>query len=300
MPRFVRTAAMLSAFVAGAFCPWAATGTGVIRLLIIYMMFTVMLQVHFSDYSLRIVHLWILLANLAVGVGAWAIFTALGMPTLAAIAFFTGITPTATAAPVVTGMLGGRIDFVICSFVVTNIGVALLLPVLIPMTIGAPVGKIFLDVVKSLCIVLLIPAAAALPIRLFYRNAAKLAQKLSKTSFYVWVVTVFLIVANASAFFISPQAPRIDLIFEAAILSLAICAVNFSLGYWLGGRHFKHETSQSLGQKNTTLTIYLALVYANPAVSLGPIFYVLWHNLWNTWQLSRHHEKKRFADHRNH
>jgi BASS family bile acid:Na+ symporter len=28
-------------------------------------------------------------------------------------------------------------------------------------------------------------------------------------------------------------------------------------------------------------------VYANPLVALGPTFYVLWHNLWNSWQLYR-------------
>jgi hypothetical protein len=45
------------------------------------------------------------------------------------------------------------------------------------------------------------------------------------------------------------------------------------------------EASQSLGQKNTTFTIYLALTFANPLVALGPTCYVLWHSLWNSWQL---------------
>ena len=59
----------------------------------------------------------------------------------------------------------------------------------------------------------------------------------------------------------------------------------------IGGREFPREASQSLGQKNTSFTIYLALTYANPLVALGPTCYVLWHNLWNSWQLhqSRHH-----------
>ncbi len=58
----------------------------------------------------------------------------------------------------------------------------------------------------------------------------------------------------------------------------------------IGGREFAREASQSLGQKNTSFTIYLALTYANPLVALGPTCYVLWHNLWNSWQLhqSRH------------
>ena len=50
---------------------------------------------------------------------------------------------------------------------------------------------------------------------------------------------------------------------------------------------FPREGSQCLGQKNTTFTIYLALAYTSPVVALGPTFYVLWHNLWNSWQLHR-------------
>ena len=66
---------------------------------------------------------------------------------------------------------------------------------------------------------------------------------------------------------------------------MGICALNFLLGAWIGGKEFRREASQALGQKNTTFTIYLAMVYANPLVALGPTFYVLWHNLWNSFQL---------------
>jgi BASS family bile acid:Na+ symporter len=33
------------------------------------------------------------------------------------------------------------------------------------------------------------------------------------------------------------------------------------------------------------------MTYANPLVALGPTFYVLWHNLWNSWQLHRRHRR---------
>ncbi|MEK7414548.1 MAG: hypothetical protein AAB263_14635, partial [Planctomycetota bacterium] len=46
------------------------------------------------------------------------------------------------------------------------------------------------------------------------------------------------------------------------------------------------EASQSLGQKNTTLTIWMAATFANPIVALAPTFYVLWHNLVNAAQLA--------------
>ncbi|MBR2374427.1 MAG: transporter, partial [Lentisphaeria bacterium] len=43
--------------------------------------------------------------------------------------------------------------------------------------------------------------------------------------------------------------------------------------------------SQSLGQKNTTLTVYLALIYAGPLAAIGVISYVFWHNTYNAIQL---------------
>ena len=70
-----------------------------------------------------------------------------------------------------------------------------------------------------------------------------------------------------------------------ALLSAAICFVNFYFGRFIGGRRYRREASQVLGQKNTTLTIFLALTYANPLVALGPTFYVIWHNAWNACQL---------------
>jgi BASS family bile acid:Na+ symporter len=74
---------------------------------------------------------------------------------------------------------------------------------------------------------------------------------------------------------------------EIAVATSLVCAANFALGWAIGGRQFRREASQSLGQKNTTMTIYLALAYASPLVALGPTCYVVWHNLWNSWQLHR-------------
>ena len=72
-----------------------------------------------------------------------------------------------------------------------------------------------------------------------------------------------------------------------AAVSALSCAGSFAIGRLLGGSEFRREASQSLGQKNTSFTIYLALAHVSPLVALGPTFYVLWHNLWNAWNLHR-------------
>ena len=66
-----------------------------------------------------------------------------------------------------------------------------------------------------------------------------------------------------------------------------ICILNFRLGGLLGGERFRQEASQSLGQKNNSFVIWIALTFINPLVAMGPTFYILYHNLYNSWQIYR-------------
>ncbi len=283
---YFRNLTLLAAFVAGYFCPWAACMSWLIRWLIVAMMFLVMLQIRFAWNSIRRTHFYILFANLAIGIGGWYIFKQLGNDTLAEVAFFTGITPTATAAPVIVGLLGERIEFAVNAFMVTNFSMACLFPVMIPVAIGKPAPSVFSHVILSLLLVVGIPLAIALPIRRFYKNYREIPKKLKNVSFFTWVVAVFLIIANASAFLRS-QGSSIDkhLVWQIALLSAVICFINFFFGQFIAGKRYRREASQVLGQKNTTLTIFLAITYADPLVALGPSFYVIWHNAWNACQL---------------
>jgi BASS family bile acid:Na+ symporter len=69
--------------------------------------------------------------------------------------------------------------------------------------------------------------------------------------------------------------------------SAFLCALQFSAGRILGGNARSLEASQSLGQKNTMLTLWLGMNAFGPVPALGPAFYVLWHNLWNAAQMAR-------------
>ncbi|MDD5351020.1 MAG: hypothetical protein PHQ12_12480, partial [Chthoniobacteraceae bacterium] len=111
-------------------------------------------------------------------------------------------------------------------------------------------------------------------------------------SFYLCMGALFLITSNASYFLLSQWhaegGAHLRLLGQLGLTAAVICAVNFALGWKLGGSGgMSREVSQSLGQKNTMLTIWIALMYANPLVALGPTFYVLCHNSYNAWQLAR-------------
>ena len=124
-------------------------------------------------------------------------------------------------------------------------------------------------------------------VRALHAPAAQWPIRARNLHFGIWVTSMFLITANASDFVRQHgEIPQLKLV-QIAVVSLLVCAANFALGRWIGGREFAREASQALGQKNTTFTIYLALAHASPLVALGPTCYVIWHNLWNSWQLHR-------------
>jgi BASS family bile acid:Na+ symporter len=107
-------------------------------------------------------------------------------------------------------------------------------------------------------------------------------------SFPIWLGMLFIVTSKASAFLQSETGTSLMMLLWIALLSLVTCTVNFALGAWIGGPVFRREASQALGQKNNSFTIWIALTYLNPLAALGPTFYVLYHNLYNGFQLIRH------------
>jgi len=284
---FSRTAAILSAIVLGALVPQAHVLAPAIRWLIMAMLFLVFLQSRLSREALHPRHGALLAANLAIGFSAWGLGGLIGGHDLALAAFFCGITPTAIAAPVIISFLRGRVDFVVAAFLLSNIVIAALLPVLLPIVLGRATPDAFLQVARSVGVVVFVPMLAAWLVRRLHPTAAQWPGRLRNVSFGMWVTAMFLITSNASDFLRRNADAPLRLLVEIAAVSLLVCIASFGLGRVIGGREFAREASQSLGQKNTTFTIYLALAYASPLVALGPTFYVIWHNLWNSWQLHR-------------
>ena len=270
----------------GLLFPGAGEWKFLIRYLLMTMLFMVFLKLNFRELKIRSSHWALLAVNLVIGVSAYLLTSWLsGNETLAQAAFFTGITPTATAASVVMGFLRGNVGYVITSFIVTNVGMTLFMPFLLGWVCGNSSCEFMLQVAKSLLFLLVMPAAAALGVRKLYPAAREWPKKMATATFSLWSVTLFIIAASAAEFFRDNPDVSPWIIAETAFIALVICAVSFSVGALLEKKRLRREASQSLGQKNTTLTIYLALVYGGPLAAMGVISYVLWHNSYNAIQL---------------
>jgi BASS family bile acid:Na+ symporter len=286
-PGLIRVAALLLAIVLGSLLPQMHVLSWCIRWLIIAMLFIVFLEARLWHQAFQRRHGLLLLANIAMGIVAWSVGWLVGGRDVALAAFFTGISPTATAAPVVIGLLRGRVEYTATAFMLTNLVIAGLMPFLLPVVLGHPTPAIFARISGSVCLVIFMPMLVAWTIRALHARAAEWPSHLRSVSFGIWVVAIFLLTADASNFLHTQAVASHPVLFKIAAVTLLVCAANFSLGRLIGGRDLSRECSQSLGQKNTVFTIFLALTYGSPLIALGPTFYVIWHNLWNAWQLHR-------------
>jgi BASS family bile acid:Na+ symporter len=282
-----RTLPILSAMLLGAVLPQAHVAAWLIRWLVTWMLFAVFLRTPLSRETIHRSHFVLLVANFAVGFAAWLVAGWWGGHEVGLAAFFCGITPTAIAAPVIVSFLRGRVSYVTGAFLLSNLAVAAAMPLILPFVLGRPTPGVFAQVAQSMGGVVFGPFVLAWLVRRVWEAAADWAGTLGNLNFGVWVVAIFLITANASHFLRTQSGLAPVVVVKIAVAALVICVLSFSLGRWIGGREFAAEASQSLGQKNTTFTIYLAMAYASPLVALGPTFYVIWHNLWNSWQLHR-------------
>lgn len=284
-----RTAAILVAFLLGALLPQAHAFSHAIQWLIMGMLFLVFLGTTWSRQSVQPGHLVLLAVNLLMGFGGFALGWLIGGRDIALAGFFAGIAPTAAAAPVIISFMRRDVTYVTAAFILTNLVVAALLPVMLPWVLGEVDATLVLRIAQSVTLLIFLPLTLALLVRRFHPAATTWPSRLRDTSFAAWMLTLFLVMAKASHFLrTQADVSRLALV-EIAVVTLLVCIANFALGRLIGGRTYAAEASQSLGQKNTSFTLLLALTYANPLVALGPTCYILWHNLWNSWQLHRVH-----------
>lgn len=202
--------------------------------------------------------------------------------------------PTATAAPVITGMLGGSIAHVATYSLLCNIVVAVVGPVVLAAVGDHPemsFAESFSRICSSVMPLLILPIITALILRYSLRRVHDGLARNQSLSFYMWALALFIVVGNSVSFIIRNFDPgHIVQIVALALGSLVLCLAQFWLGRRVGHRYADRVTGgQCLGQKNTVLAVWLALTYLHPLASVGPAAYVAWHNSVNSWQLIRKH-----------
>ncbi|MBO5668472.1 MAG: hypothetical protein J6S43_05035 [Lentisphaeria bacterium] len=247
------------------------------------MIFINALQIRPADLKPRKEH-WILLAmNILLGIIPFFVLKSIDCDSWAQPAFFTGIAPTAAASSVVVSLLGGSIGFALTAFVISNIGISVSLLFLLPLVTGNLHADFFFAVFRSLTEVIVLPLLAAQGVCRIFPAVRSAGKKLKIFSLSLWSLSLFIIVAVARGY-LDECGGTWQMILAPALIALISCVINFVSGF-LVTRRFRRESSQMLGQKNTTFALFLALEYSGGAPVLALVFYVIYHNIWNSLQL---------------
>jgi len=282
----LRFFSILAALAAGALLPGLSPLAWLIRWILTVMLFLAFLDVDPATARPVRAHLRLLLVwPLCAGLG-WLLLRPFGEQ--AALAgFLVGGTPTATAAPVITALLGGQAGFVTVSVLGSNIVGAFALPLALRHLPGAHAPLESGGVLVPTLLLIGLPLALAQALRLVRPAWTRSLLRFRGWAFPLWVLALALASARTSRFLLDhPEVPRSQIVAIFAGSGL-LCALHFAIGRRAGRPGLELEAGQSIGQKNTMLTLWLGLAAAGPVAALGPASYVLWHNLWNGWQLSR-------------
>ena len=315
--------------------------------LIFLMLFFTFCKINPLDLRLRTWHCMVLATQLILGIGIYYGLLAIGSEVIGRLGdqvigandiaiisqglMLCILMPTATAAPIIAGKLGGSIQNLTSFTLLSNIATAIIVPLFFPVvnpSAGIEFTTAFWMILKKISPLLLGPFFAAWLLRIGYniyqrkKGSGKiftLSKKWATMPFYVWVMTLIVLMADLTYTLIH-QEYSYWTIGILCVGSIATCLLQFGLGRWIGLRfpattkgedyrdvlinpeaaNYSMEqvsritAGQAFGQKNTTLAIWMAQAYLVPVASIAPAAYIIWQNLFNSIQLSRagKHAKK--------
>ena len=286
---------------------------------IFFMLFFTFCKVNPLDLRLHKWHWVVLVSQLVFSFGTYAgILHFTGNPILAQGLLMCFIMPTATAAPIIAGKMGGSIQNLTTFTLLSNFATAIIVPATFPLIYPAAdmsFWPAFLLILRRIAPLLLGPFFAAWMVRLIYSWRTKkefvLPVKIAVVPFYLWVCSIIVLSSVVTETVISNFHYQISNILILLVSSFFICLLQFGLGkligYWLPapskGRDYQDvlinpaaapktmagvssiTAGQAFGQKNTSLGVWMANTFLDPMSSLGAAAYIVWQNLFNSIQL---------------
>ena len=293
----IKTIAMPLAMIIGAvLCrPLAVvedvTAHTLTPILIAAMLFITFCRVDVRQMRLQWSHLWMLLIQFAGAALVYYIATPLLGETVGQGAMICVMAPIAMAAVVIGGMLGGNVTMMVTYSLVCNLVTALVAPYMLHAFGNG--SCTFMEIIARVAPTLIAPFAVAQFCRWLLPKVAAWFAAHSSMSFYLWLISLILVMGRTTAFILDTEAELLTEI-ELALVALALCLVQFKVGRFLG-RYTGDvvATTQSVGQKNTIFAIWLSLNFLNPIASIAPTAYIVWQNITNSLQMWRHERAKR-------
>ena len=285
----------ITAIAVGIIFPFGHSYTFLIQYLLMGMLFFAFLNLDINRSVVHKTHFIILITNISLSIGLFFVLKDYN-GLVAEAAFITALSPTAIATPVILNLINKKVEYGAFSVLLNNIAIALLLPFLLPLLLKngmeVSVGEILIPVL----IVLGVPLIVAQSIKRFNVSLKNNLLKYGELSFYLLVLNVYIASSRATYFLENELSSGLQIVFYIALASLFILIIWFFTGMLIGRKSFPVEAGQSLGQKNNGFTIWVALTFMTPISALGPVFHVLFQNIFIAAELYYFNAKRQRED----
>ena len=283
----MKTILLLLTISIGVLFPYGHEYTFLIRYFLMLMLFFSFLDVKVDKEIITKKHL-VILFTILISSSLIFLFIKPFSIELAQTAFITAIAPTAIAAPVIISLKRKKVEFVAFSLLLNNFVVASLIPFMLPFVVQNNTDISILDILFPILITFSVPFAAAQILKIVSPKFWRKLVNWKDVSFYILILNIYIATSDASNYIRSEFSTNLEIVFLIAGSSALLCIFFFSLGWFIGGKEYRHEASQSLGQKNNAFTIWIALTFMNPISVVGPVFYVFFQNLYISYELHKH------------
>lgn len=240
---------------------------------------------------------WILLFQIVVSIGLYALFKALdASPVIAEGVMMAALCPVASSVAVVSCMLGADRQTVTSFTIIGNLVVSVVAPAYFTLIGVHPEMTFlasFLSILRRVGVVIGLPFFVALALQLWLPKVNGFISRYKGLSFYLWSVALLFTIGQTIDFIFLHGDGHWHVITWLGVASLLFCVVQFALGKWIGGKYGDVIAGgQLLGQKNTAMGIWMANHYLHPLASVVLAFYAILQNLFNSWQIWRHEKGK--------
>ena len=282
----MKTVVILVAISLGLLFPQISVLSGLIRTLVMLLLFFGFLTIRFEKEMLSKELFYIVAANLILPLPVYYLTRPLGEG-ISQAAFLVAATPTGVAVPIVIEFLHKKTHFAAMGVLLSNIVMAFVLPLGLPL-ISYYDGEIGVwHTVSSICITVIGPLLASVIVRKSGKKIFSTAVRFKFLSLYLWAFAIMIACSEARHFIIH-NGVEADFLFRTAWVIMAVGICNFCIGYAIGGKRYIRESGQVLGQKNTIFSVWIGLTFLNPVSAIGPVCYIIFQNLFNCIQIFFH------------
>ncbi len=265
--------------------------TWIVRYAVMGMLFLAFIQIDFNWKVLHQKHLLVTLANIILPIGIFFLLKNWNYE-VALACFVITLAPTAAGAPIMASFLKTKVEFVTASVLITTPLIAIILPLLLPQIAQVEGEMNVLNVLRPTFILVFGPLILSQLIKRFGQPLLPFFYSINWLSFYLFIFNIYIAAGKASYFIrFESGAAWTTLIFTGLAIG-SCCLLMFKCGELLIGRtNLRWESGIALGRKNTMFSLWVALSFLSPMVALGPIFYILFQNLYNGWQFMQLNKK---------